>query len=318
MEEKTVIVTGGNSGLGYQCSKNIASKNENYHIVIACRNPKKAEIAKEKLKQESGNQNIYSITLDLSSLESIRKSYDEFVNLNIPKLYGIVCNAGFNREPVEYTKDGFEATFGALHLGHFLFTNLMLRQIRDDGRIVFVSSDMHNPPKIVCKYTPTFHNAEELAYPGINGALSDKELSLRYPMAKLCNILCVNEMSDRLQAESDKKVTVNAFNPGLMTDTNFMPENTNIIVKHLLPIFATVLSTVIGQKGSGIESGKGLANLITEDKFEGITRKYFDRNNETPVETSPQAQDKKAGEKLWKESTELVNLKENETILSIK
>lgn len=318
MNQKTVIITGGNSGLGYQCAKNITSKSKDYTIVIACRNKNKALNAQKNLKKESNNPNIYTLSLDLSSTESIRKSYDEFLTLKVPPLYGIVCNAGFNRQQVEYTEDGFEATFGALHLGHFLFTNLMLEQMENNGRIVFVSSDMHNPPKIVCKYTPEFHNAEELAHPGINGELSDKELALRYPMAKLCNILCVNEMSDRLKKETDKNITVNAFNPGLMTDTNFMPENSNIIAKKLLPHFASLLARIIKQKGSGVESGKGLANLITEKQFEGITRKYFDRNNETPIETSLQAQDNEAARKLWVESAELVNLKENETILSIK
>ena len=75
MENKTVIITGGNSGLGYQCAKNIAMSNSGYHIILACRNAKKADIAAETLKGETNNPNISTMELDLASLSSIRMFY---------------------------------------------------------------------------------------------------------------------------------------------------------------------------------------------------------------------------------------------------
>ena len=125
MEKRTVIVTGGNSGLGYQCAKNIAMKDKNYTLVLACRNPEKAAKAIQDMKAETENENIYSVALDLASLESVRAFKELYKKESFPPLYSIVCNAGLNRTPLEYTKDGFEMTFGVCHLGHFLLVNEM-------------------------------------------------------------------------------------------------------------------------------------------------------------------------------------------------
>ena len=67
-----MIVTGGNSGLGYQCAKNIAMKDKDYTLVLACRNPEKAAKAIQDIKTETGNKNIFSVALDLASLDSVR------------------------------------------------------------------------------------------------------------------------------------------------------------------------------------------------------------------------------------------------------
>ena len=106
MEKRTVIVTGGNSGLGYQCAKNIAMKDKDYTLVLACRNPEKAAKAIQDMKAETGNENIHSVALDLASLDSVRAFKALYKKENFPPLYSIVCNAGLNRTPLEYTKDG--------------------------------------------------------------------------------------------------------------------------------------------------------------------------------------------------------------------
>ncbi|WP_433709081.1 SDR family NAD(P)-dependent oxidoreductase [Paenibacillus illinoisensis] len=316
MEKRTVVITGGNSGLGYQCAKNIALKSKNYTVVLACRNKNKAVAASESLRNETGNPNIYSLELDLASLASVREFHNSFKQENYPPLFSLVCNAGFNLPALAYTKDGFEATFGVCHLGHYLLANLMLPQMMNNGRIIFVSSDMHNPPKVIYPTTPAFKNSMELAYPEKNGKITTKSLMMRYPMAKLSNILCTREMASRIGNETKKHVTVNAFNPGLMTDTNFMSPNISKILRPIIAGFATLLSYVINQHGSSTESGKHLAGLVTEQQYEGATGKYYFRGKEE--KTSKPAQDKAAAKKLWIESAELVQLKQDETILSRK
>ena len=67
MENRTVVITGGNSGLGYQCAKNIAMKDKNYTVVLACRNIQKAASAVEAMKAETSNPNINFLELDLAS-----------------------------------------------------------------------------------------------------------------------------------------------------------------------------------------------------------------------------------------------------------
>lgn len=316
MEKRTVIITGGNSGLGYQCAKNIANRDNNYNIILACRNKERASSAVRRLKEETGNKNIYSIELDLSSLDSVRNSYKEFCDNNFGNLYGIVCNAGFNRQPLEYTKDGFEAHFGACHLGHFLFVNLFLNKMSENGRIIFVSSDMHKPPKLMSLTTPKLGNVEDIAFLGKNKKATFKEKNLRYSMAKLCNILCVYEMADRLR-KINSKITVNAFNPGLMTDTNFMPPMNSKMLNNMIKGGSTLVAKTTNRYGSGLNSGKALSNLITEDRFEGISGKYFDRTKETPINSSKPSYDKNARIRLWEESVRYSNLQEKETILPI-
>jgi len=124
---KTIIITGANTGLGYECAKNIAQDCKTNHIILACRNTQRATEAVESLINETGNPNISSIELDLSSLESVRQFVNEFIKLNFPPLYAIVCNAGVQIvNGIQYTQDGFEMTFGVNHLGHFLLVNLLL------------------------------------------------------------------------------------------------------------------------------------------------------------------------------------------------
>ncbi|MBU5672137.1 SDR family NAD(P)-dependent oxidoreductase [Paenibacillus brevis] len=312
MEKRTVIITGGNSGLGYQCAKNVALNNQNYTVVIASRNPNKANHAVVNLRIETGNPNIYTLKLDLASIESIRNFTNIFLEGKFPPLFGLVCNAGIHHDPEKPTKDGFESAFGVNHLGHYLLANLMLKQMVDNGRVVFVSSDTHDPERFFPYDTPTFTDASSLAYPNNskNGSME------QYATSKLCNILCTYEMAKRLAVETDKQITVNAFNPGLMTDTNFFSPNVNPIIKIVMGSLMTTIAWILRRGSNSIKSGKALADMITESKYEQTTGKYYDRGKET--KSSIPSYDRLAASKLWSESAELVHLSPSETILSIE
>ncbi len=280
MAKRTIVITGGNSGLGYQCAKNIAMQSKDNTVVIACRNRDKAATATERLRSETKNPNVYALELDLASLESVRSFYKAFSRQKFPPLYALVCNAGLNRSVSEHTKDGFEMIFGVCHLGHYLLANLLLGQMVSNGRIVFVSSDMHKPPKVFSSSTPSFTNAHRLAFPENEDTAQRNGLMLRYPMAKLCNILCVHEMASRLAAETDKHITVNAFNPGLMTDTNFMSQPASKVTRAVMRGLMTLFGAALGRLGSATKSGKSLADLVTNPQYEGCTGKYYDRGKD--------------------------------------
>ena len=314
MEKRTVIITGGNSGLGYQCAKNITMNNKDYTVIIACRNLEKASVAKKSLQQETGNSNIFTLDLDLSSLESIRKFYYIFCNEKYPPLYALVCNAGLTPKGIEYTQDGFEKAFGVNHLGHYLLANLMLGQMVDNGRIAFVSSGTHNPPKFFPYDTPFFTNAKQLAYPEVNADLKQIPSTLRYATTKLCNILCAYEMASRIKTETNKNITVNAFNPGIMTDTN-LSSFSNPALLSVVTTLMNLFAKVIGRQSDSKKSGKILADLITGNQYERSTGKYYDRGEE--VKSSGPSYDKTAAKSLWIESAELVRLKQSESILSV-
>lgn len=310
MEEKTVVITGGDSGLGYQCAKSIATNSKDYAVVIADRDPERSATAMEGLRQETGNPHIYALELDLASIGSIRKFHDAFRNERYPPLYGIVCSAELSPSDLQYTKDGFEMTFGVNHLGHYLLANLMLDQMASNGRVVFVTSDAHRLPPLPCS-APTFVNARQLAYP--EAKEGEHAAMLRYRTSKLCNILCAYEMAARLRKETDRQITVNAFDPGLMTGANFTPQPSNSVAA--AGCFMAFFAGIIGRFGNIEESGKTLAALITDERYEHVTAGYYDRGKES--RSSEHSYDKTAARDLWIESAELVKLKQGESILSI-
>jgi NAD(P)-dependent dehydrogenase (short-subunit alcohol dehydrogenase family) len=192
-KERTFIITGGNSGLGYQCAKNIALENPNNHIVIASRNMEKSRQTATEIVGEPGNPHIYAMLLNLASLASVRNFGKTIENSDLPPLHGLVCNAISGSSSIEYTEDGFELTFGTGHLGHFLLANLLLRNLQDNGRIVFVSSDQHNPPRLIGKVCYT--DALDLACP------KKSNHTMRYSGTKLCNLYCTYEMAVRIKNE---------------------------------------------------------------------------------------------------------------------
>lgn len=262
--KKTIIITGANSGLGFSCAMNIAKASLEYQIILACRDSEKAEQAKELIVQETGNQNIRPMELDLSSLKSVRRFVESVVSAQLTPVYGLVCNAGLGDGGI--TKDSFELTFGVNHLGHFLLTNLLLPFMSEPGRIAIVSSDMHNPPGGL-----TWPGVKELIYPNKNLGSSK-----RYSLSKLCNLYFTYELS-RILKQTGRNITVNAFNPGLMTNTNLFGDKSFFT--------DSFLRSVSDRVGSLEHSSKELADLITDPRYDRITGGYIDRGKEIPSST---------------------------------
>jgi NAD(P)-dependent dehydrogenase (short-subunit alcohol dehydrogenase family) len=305
--ERTFIITGGNSGLGYQCAKNIALENRNNHIVIASRNMEKSQKSVAEIIHETGNQHLYALSLDLASLASIRNFSEVFRKSNLPMLYGLVCNAiGGYTGKAQYTKDGFEMTFGTGHLGHFLLSNLLLRNIQDNGRVIFVSSDQHNPPRFIGKIHYT--DALKFAYP------KESKHVTRYSGTKLCNIYCAYEMAERIKNETTKSITVNAFNPAFMANTE-LGRNTKTVSEKIMKWLAPQLARLMGLHSSAEKSGRLLASMMTDSRFERVTGKYFDREKEAL--SSELSHNKANAANLWEQSTALTLLQQNETIFKI-
>jgi NAD(P)-dependent dehydrogenase (short-subunit alcohol dehydrogenase family) len=174
-----------------------------------------------------------------------------------------------------------------------------------DGRIIFVSSDQHNPPSLIAKLHYT--DALEFAYPNKNNH------SVKYSITKLCNIYCAYELSAKLHAETNRNITVNAFNPGFMADTGLAkPKNA---AEKLLQHIAPLLARLLGTHSSAVLSGKLLAEYMTNDKYEGITGKYFDRGKEIP--SSELSYNKANVANLWKRSVELTQLQQKETVFNL-
>lgn len=307
-QSRTIVITGGNSGLGYECAKNIACDCKADHIILACRSTQKSNEAVRSLVRETGNQNIRSLELDLSSLESVRHFARKLISLALPPLFAIVCNAGVQiGNGTEYTTDGFEMTFGVNHLGHFLLVNLLLDEMSDPGRIIFVSSDTHDPLQKTGMPEPLYENARWLAYP--NMSTTTLSGAQRYTTSKLCNLYCTYKLADLVKRHDQRNITINAFDPGMMPGTG-LARNYNYLIrfawKYILPVLILVKSNV----NTVTKSGKALATLITDPKLSNTTAKYFE--GEKQVKSSLLSYNKDNREDLWQTSVELTCLKQTQ------
>jgi NAD(P)-dependent dehydrogenase (short-subunit alcohol dehydrogenase family) len=290
---KTVIITGANSGLGLECAKKIAMASNDYKIILACRNKEKAEQAKLEVIAESGNKNIISMELDISSLQSVKNFVKNIQLPQLTPLYGLILNAGIsglNNKNNRLTADGYEVVFGTNHLGNFYLTMRLLPFMQKDGRIAIVSSDMHNPPG-------------GITWPGTKALAKQSEGINIYALSKLCTLYFSYELAARLK-QTDRKITINAFNPGLMTDTNLFSDKSFFT--------EAFLQSVSGRIGSLEASSKELAGIITEEKYKEITSKYIDRGK--IIESSRLSYSKENALELWNESVKLSKLDLNETL----
>lgn len=316
-QKRTVIITGGNSGLGYECAKQIAKHDKNNHVVLACRNAAKAKIAVNSLIQETNNINITSLELDLSSLESIRAFVSKFSKMDFPPLYALVCNAGVQFiDKTHYTKDGYEATFGVNHLGHFLLTNMMLNQISPSGRIVLVSSGTHDPLKKTGMPAPVFEDPYLLAHPNQNS--SNESISFigrrSYTTSKLCNLYFTYELANRINQQPEMNTNVNAFDPGMMPGTGLAQSYTpfmKFVWKYVLPALTLFYPNVNTVR----QSGRALAALVTDSKYNQTTGKYFEGTKE--IKSSVLSYNNENRKQLWQTSVELSKLNKTEMISEI-
>lgn len=189
---KVIIVTGANSGLGYEDAKAFARKGAK--IILACRNMEKANKALSKIQAKIPEAQAEIIQLDLGSIDSIKKFVAEFKEKH-NRLDILVNNAGILSVPYQKTADGFENQVGINHLGHFALTSLLFDiLIKTKGsRVVNVSSNAHKSGDM---------DFEKFLYE------EGKEYSKKkaYGRSKLANLLFTYELDRRL-----KKAKIDVF-----------------------------------------------------------------------------------------------------------
>ena len=144
---KLALVTGGNSGIGYEAARALAHKGA--QVILAARNLDKGEHAAHKIRHESPHVTVEVMALDLASLADIQRFAAEFLSRH-SALPLLINNAGVMALPHRRTPDRFEMQFGTNHLGHFALTGHLLPAIlaAPQARVVTVSSNLHNAGKI--------------------------------------------------------------------------------------------------------------------------------------------------------------------------
>lgn len=301
-QTRTFIVTGGNTGLGFECAAVLAADSKNL-VVIACRDPDQGNRAVQRLRQSGGKAEV--LPLDLAKQASVHAFADDFRKRAFPPLAGLVCNAGGqNVAAPTRTIEGFETTFAVNHLGHYLLSRLLLADLASDARITFVSSGTHDPKQKTGMPEPRYVSAEAVAHDFESGSLAGRR---RYTTSKLCNVYCTYELSRRLAASPDQRlqsICVNAFDPGLMPATSLArtyPAPLRFISKYMLPALALFVSNI----HSPATSGRRLAQIALGDNGYA-TGKYFSNGRE--VESSVMSYDIGNAIELWNGSADMTGL----------
>lgn len=317
----TIVITGGNVGLGFQCARAVLRRDSQRPVILACRNPVRAQSAVDKLRGEFGETSrVYALELDLGSLASIRRFTDVFRDRpDLPRLSGLVCNAGVQTMgELRQTKDGFEETFGVNHLGHFLLINRLLCLFRVPSRIVLVSSGTHNPEVRTGLPAPAPIEPETLAHPPLQPGPVAPALSLQwYTTSKLCNVLCAYALARKLQgAQASPDIGVFAVDPGFIPETSLTRDlrwPLGWTVRHLLPAIRPLLRLYTPYVESAERAGEKLAELLTHERFTGKTGIYLTGVEES--KSSADSYDVALSDLLWRESARLVGLMREESQL---
>jgi NAD(P)-dependent dehydrogenase (short-subunit alcohol dehydrogenase family) len=216
---KTALVTGANSGLGFETACALAAAGA--HVVMACRDAGRGEAAAARARavararagvQVGGSAaaggseaaRVELLPLDLADLASVRRFAAAF--LDTGRRLDILCNnAGVMAIPYRETADGFEMQFGANHLGHFALTGLLLPAIlvAEAGRVVTMSSGLH----VTGKLDFASADAARVALRSHYGKWA------AYSRSKLANLLFAYELQRRLAAPGSRAISV-AAHPG--------------------------------------------------------------------------------------------------------
>lgn len=320
----TAIVTGANTGLGFECARALAETHD-WHVVLACRSAEKGREAVKRLFAQTAYKDIEAMTLDLASLESVRSFARDYAAARRPPLRAIVCNAATQIVTGRtYNADGIETTFAVNHLGHFMLVNLMLSQMTPPARIVVVSSGTHDPAQTTGMPPPVYRRARFLARPDEDSKPLDDPQGTAgrraYTTSKLCNVLFTYELERRLRVEkaagsNGRLITVNAFDPGLMPGTG-LARDYGRVARFAWRFVLPVLRPFVPNVNSVARSGKALAKMVTEPRFERISGKYFQGAREVP--SSKDSYDPAMAADLWESSAAMVKLTPDETILKLR
>jgi retinol dehydrogenase 12 len=198
LANKTFVITGANTGIGKVTALELARHGA--HVILACRSKDKTAAVIDEIKRDTGNQNVEFVALDLGDLASVRMCAKELLDRKIA-IHGLVNNAGLAGVRGT-TKDGFEVQFGTNHLGHYLFTRLLLDRIAESGpaRIINVASASH-------------YQAKGIDWSALREKTRTRTAMREYAVSKLSNVLFTKELARRLDKT---KVTTYAVHPGVV------------------------------------------------------------------------------------------------------
>jgi len=290
---KTFLITGANSGAGYEAARTLLSKDAK--VVMLNRNASKSKAAIEKLQLQFGAQaDVSFIQLDLGVLASVRKAAEAILE-SIPRIDALICNGAIAQvAKQEITVDGFESQLGVNHLGHFLLCGMLFERVNDSaGRIVVVGSGAYKM------------GLKRIQFEDLN---FDKKYTAwnSYAQSKLAQMMFGYELQRRVKS-AGKNVQVQICHPGA-SRTNLLKDTASAFNK----IAWAILSRVIAQsaeKGSWPEVMCATEEGLTPETLYGPTKRSETVGAIDVCALDPVALDQDMARQLWTISEEKTGLR---------
>ncbi|XP_059051646.1 retinol dehydrogenase 12-like [Achroia grisella] len=277
MTNKVVIITGANTGIGFETAKDLAKRGAK--IILACRDEVKGIQARDDIIQSTGNDNVIFKQLNLGSFTSVRTFAADILKTE-QSIHVLINNAGTGILDNALTEDNLPIEAQVNHFAPFLLTVLLLPLLKSSApsRIINLSSIMHLFGKIDPE---TFHKQSKNIF----------QRRRIYSNTKLANLLFTLKLSQLLK---DTHVTVNAIHPGAVSTDIFRDKPS--IMRYLIKL---VWKTPY-------EGAQTSIHLAVAPELEKVTGKYFvDCREERP---SKSAKDIQLADKLWKLSQVVTNV----------
>lgn len=195
---RIALVTGANSGLGYETAKALAMRGAT--VIMACRSPERGQAALDSIQAENPTGSARLMALDLASLKDVERFAEAF-QAEYQQLDLLIANAGLMMPPYAKTEDGFELQIGTNHLGHFALVGRLLALVTATpaSRIVVLASTMHKAGKI---------DLDDLHW-----ERRSYNKTAAYGQSKLANLLFTYELQRRLEAAGSQTIAT-AAHPG--------------------------------------------------------------------------------------------------------
>jgi len=280
MDGRTVLVTGGNAGIGKESAVALAAMGA--HVVITTRDPARGREALAEIRARSGSDSVDVMALDLARFASVRDFAERWSNEH-DRLDVLVNNAGLVLAHRRETEDGNEMTFQVNHLGPFLLTQLLRGQLvaGDAARVVNVASDAHTSAR---RGIPFDDLQSEQRYRSFRV----------YAQTKLANILFTRELARRWDHTG---VTANAVHPGFVASSFGRDGDTGRLGSLVFPLLKPLAL-------SPEQGARTQVYVASAPELADITGGYWVKS--APATPSVAAQDDAAAARLWDVSEQLV------------
>lgn len=288
---KTIIVTGGNSGLGFESVKAFAQKGA--EVVLTSRSVEKGEKAKAEILKVNSKASVELELLDMADLESI-KNFSERIHQKYSQLDVLLNNAGIMMTPYFKTKDGFEGQIGTNHLGHFALTGLLLDLIKNTtgSRVVTVSSSAHKQGKM---------DFDNFLFENGKGYSPMKA----YGRSKLANLLFTYELQRFFESNNINSISV-AAHPGVSQTNLARHLEDKLFFKILYPVFK--IMTQDAEKGALPQIRASVAPDVKGGEYYGPSGFYEMKGSPERVESNAASHNHKDAKKLWELSEKLTGV----------